>query len=114
FVIISTWAPPQTVDFLLNMSWETGSAVDNSDLMTSMNVYPNPTNGKFTVSISNAEATDMILELVNISGQVVYRNEVKAAYSYNEDIDASTFAKGVYYLKVNSDKGVKVEKVVVQ
>jgi hypothetical protein len=114
FVIISTWAPPQTVDYLLNMSWETGSAVDNSDLMTSMNVYPNPTNGKFTVSISNAEATDMILELVNISGQVVYRNEVKAAYSYNEDIDASTFAKGVYYLKVNSDKGVKVEKVVVQ
>jgi hypothetical protein len=114
FVIISTWAPPQTVDFLLNMSWETGSAVDNSDLMTSMNVYPNPTNGKFTVSISNAEATDMILELVNISGQVVYRNEVKAAYSYNEDIDASTFAKGVYYLKANSAKGVKIEKVVVQ
>jgi len=114
FVIISTWAPPQTVDYLLNMSWESGSAVDNADLMNSMNVYPNPSNGKFTVSISNAEATDMTLELVNISGQVVYRNEVKAAFSYNEDIDASTFAKGVYYLKVSSEKGVKVEKVVVQ
>jgi hypothetical protein len=114
FVIISTWAPPQTVDFLMNLSWESGSAVDNADLMSSMNVYPNPTNGKFTVSINNPEATDMILELVNISGQVVYRNEVKAAYSYNEDIDASTFAKGVYYLKVNDGKGVKVEKVVVQ
>jgi len=114
FVIISTWAPPQTVDYLLNMSWESGSAVDNSDLMSSMNVYPNPTNGKFTVNISNVEATDMTLELVNISGQVVYRNEVKAAYTYNEDIDATTFAKGVYYLKVNTAKGVKVEKVVVQ
>jgi hypothetical protein len=114
FVIISTWSPPQTVDYLLNMSWESGSAVDNSDLTTSMSVYPNPTNGKFTVSINNAEATDMTLELVNISGQVVYRNQVTAAYSYNEDIDASTFAKGVYYLKVNSAKGVKVEKVVVQ
>ena len=114
FVIISTWAPPQTVDFLLNMSWESGAAVDNSDLMSSLSVYPNPTNGKFTVSINNPEASDMTLELVNISGQVVYRNEVKAAYSYNEDIDASSFAKGVYYLKVNDGKGVKVEKVVVQ
>jgi hypothetical protein len=114
FVIISTWAPPQTVDYLLNLSWESGSAVDNSDLMSTLNVYPNPTDGRFTVSINNPEAADMTLELVNISGQVVYRNEVKAAYSYNEDIDASTFAKGVYYLKVNNGKGVKVEKVVVQ
>ncbi len=114
FVIISTWAPPQTVDYLLNLSWESGSAVVDADLTSSMTVYPNPTNGKFSVSISNPEAMDMTLELVNISGQVVYRNEVKAAYSYNEDIDATTFAKGVYYLKVNNGKGVKVEKVVVQ
>ena len=114
FVIISTWAPPQTVDYLLNLSWESGSAVDNSDLMSTLSVYPNPNSGKFTVSINNPEATDMTIELVNISGQVVYRNEVKAAYSYNEDVDASTFAKGVYYLKVNNGKGVKVEKVVVQ
>jgi hypothetical protein len=114
FVIISTWAPPQTVDFLLNLSWESGSAVENSDLMSKLNVYPNPNNGRFTVSVVNSEATDMTIELVNISGQVVYRNEVKAAYSYNEEINADTFAKGVYYLKVNSDKGVKIEKVVVQ
>ncbi len=113
FVIISTWSPPQTVDYLLNMSFR-GTGVDNSELMSNLNVYPNPTNGKFTVSISNTEALDMTLELVNISGQVVYRNEVKAAYSYNEDIDATTFAKGVYYLKVNNGKGVKIEKVVIQ
>jgi hypothetical protein len=114
FVIISTWSPPQTVDYLLNLSWESGSAVENADLMSSLNVYPNPTTGKFTVNINNPEAADMTIELVNISGQVVYRNEVKAAYSYNEDIDASTFAKGVYYLKVNNGNGVKIEKVVVQ
>ena len=49
----------------------------------------------FSVSISNAEATDMTLELVNISGQTVYRNTVKSVYSYTEQIDASSFAKGV-------------------
>ena len=113
FVIISTWAPPQTVDYLLNMSFQ-GLGVDENALNSTLSVYPNPNSGKFTVSVNNPEATDMTIELVNISGQVVYRNEVKAAYSYNEDIDASTFAKGVYYLKVNDAKGVKVEKVVVQ
>jgi hypothetical protein len=113
YVIISTWAPPQTVDFLLNMSWESGSGVEDGDLLSTLSVYPNPTSGRFTVSISNAEATDMTIEFVNISGQVVYRNEVKATYSYTDEIDASQFAKGVYYLKVNNGKEVKVEKVVV-
>jgi len=114
YVIISTWAPPQTVDFLLNMSFEETSGIEENGLASSLSVYPNPTNGKFTVSIANAEATDMTVELVNISGQVVYRNEVKAVYSYNEDIDASDFAKGVYYLKVNNGEEVQVEKIVVQ
>jgi hypothetical protein len=112
YVIISTWAPPQTVDFLLNMSFR-GVGVDDNSLQSSLSVFPNPTSGRFTVSISNAEATDMTLELVNISGQVVYRTEVKAAYSYTDEIDAGHFAKGVYYLKVNDGTTVKVEKIVV-
>jgi hypothetical protein len=113
YVIISTWAPPQTVDYLLNMSFR-GLGVDNDQLLSSMTVYPNPTEGRFTVSINNTEAMDMTLELVNISGQTVYRNEVKSVYSYTEEIDASAFARGVYYLKVNDGKEVKIEKIVVQ
>ena len=113
YVIVSTWAPPQTVDYLLNMSFQ-GLGVDNNELASSMSVYPNPTQGMFTVSISNAEAADMTLELVNISGQTVYRNEVKSVYSYTEEIDASAFAKGVYYLKVNDGKEVHYDKLVIK
>ncbi len=113
YVIVSTWAPPQTVDYLLNMSFQ-GLGIDDNALTSSMKVYPNPTQGMFTVSISNAEASDLTLELVNISGQTVYRNEVKSVYSYTEEIDASSFAKGVYYLKVNDGEEVKIEKVVIQ
>jgi hypothetical protein len=113
YVIVSTWSPPQTVDYLMNLSFR-GLGVESDELKNSMSVYPNPTSGRFTVSISNAEASDMTLELVNISGQVVYRNQVKSVYSYNEEIDASAFAKGVYYLKANDGKEVKIEKIVIQ
>jgi hypothetical protein len=115
YLIVSTWAPPQTVDYLLNVSFEElSTGVDDDALMNSLKVYPNPTTGMFTVSISSAEASDLTLELVNISGQTVYRNEVKSVYSYNEEIDASAFAKGVYYLKVNNGDDVKVEKIIIQ
>jgi hypothetical protein len=113
YVIVSTWSPPQTVDYLMNLSFR-GLGVESDELKNSMSVYPNPTSGRFTVSISNAEASDMTLELVNISGQVVYRNQVKSVYSFNEEIDASAFAKGVYYLKANDGKEVKIEKIVIQ
>jgi hypothetical protein len=114
FVIISTWAPPQTVDFLLNMSFEEASGVNDNSLANSLRVYPNPTNSEFTVSVTQADVSDLTIELVNISGQVVYRNEVKSVYSLTETIDVREFAKGVYYLKVNNGEEVKIEKVVVQ
>jgi hypothetical protein len=52
------------------------------------------------------------VELVNTSGQVIYRNEVSGAYTFSEEIDARFYANGVYYLKVIDNEGVKVKKVV--
>jgi len=114
YVIISNWPPPQTVDYLLNLSWEGISAVENDNLTSNLNVYPNPTHDKFTVGITNDAVTDLTLELVNISGQMVYRNQVKAVYSLNHEIDVSQFARGVYYLKVNNGKELKIKKVVIE
>ena len=68
----------------------------------------------FTVLISNTEVSDITLELVDISGQVVYKNQVKSVYSYTEEIDASTFARGIYYLRVNDGENVQIKKVVIQ
>lgn len=76
--------------------------------------YPNPSNGKFTMSVSNAESADLIIELLSLSGQVVYRSQVKAVVSYTEEIHTNTLAKGVYYLRVNNGWRVEVEKLIIQ
>ncbi len=91
-----------------------GLGVDNDELTSSLKVYPNPASGQFTVSITNAEASDLILELVNISGQVVYRNQVKSVYSYNEQIDTGSLSSGIYYLRVNNGQESRVKKIVVR
>jgi hypothetical protein len=49
-----------------------------------------------------------------MSGQTVYRNEVKAVYSLNHEIDVSQYARGVYYLKVNNGKELKIRKVLIE
>ncbi|MDD4646391.1 MAG: T9SS type A sorting domain-containing protein, partial [Bacteroidales bacterium] len=113
YVIIANNPPPQTMDFLLNLSWEGVSGVENDNLMSHINVYPNPTSDKFTIEISNDEATDLSLELVTISGQIVYSKKVKSVYSFQEEIAADDFSKGIYYLKVSNGRELQIKKVVV-
>ncbi|MEA1876480.1 MAG: T9SS type A sorting domain-containing protein [Bacteroidota bacterium] len=113
YVIISTLSPPKAVDYLLNMNFRSLGTDDDLSL-SSMQVYPNPTDGMLTVSINNTELKDITIELLNTSGQIVYRNEVKNAYNYIEEIDVSAFRPGVYYLRINNGEEVKIEKLFVQ
>ncbi len=76
-------------------------------------IYPNPNKGIFNIVVKTDKKTDLIIELMNIQGQIVYKNNVKGVLTFIDEIDVSEFAKGIYYLKVNTGKQVKVEKVVV-
>jgi len=114
YVIISNWSPPQAIDFLLNLSFEGTSDAENQELMNSLIVYPNPSHDRFTAAVSFNVPTDLSLELVSLRGQVVYRNEIAAAYSVREEIDISGFAQGIYYLRVNNGKELQIRKVIVE
>jgi hypothetical protein len=84
--------------------------VDQNSLNSSINVFPNPTDGQFTLSVSSARVTDLNIQVTNIQGQSVYQNQVKSVLSYQENIDLTQFAKGMYFLKVNNE----VMKVIVK
>jgi len=61
-----------------------------------VSVYPNPANDMFTVA--NAEGATIVV--VNSLGQVVASIENAAS---NQTIDASNFANGTYFVKVNEN-----------
>ena len=72
----------------------------------SISVYPNPTNGIVTVNGNNSIKS---IQLYDVQGRLLQTNLVNE----NETtIDVSTKSKGVYFLKILSDKGMKVEKIV--
>jgi hypothetical protein len=76
---------------------------DENALTPAIRVYPNPTEGVFTLSITSSSVSGLNIQVANIQGQVVYRNEVKGAISHEEKIDLTHFAKGMYFLKVNNE-----------
>ena len=69
---------------------------------------------RYEIAFSAIEALGLSIELMNTQGQIIYRNDVKTISSYNETIDVDGFAKGVYFLRVNTGKAVKVKKVLIE
>ena len=71
-----------------------GPVAVEENIADAVSVYPNPANDMFTVA--NAEGATIVV--VNSLGQVVASIENAAS---NQTIDASNFANGTYFVKVN-------------
>ncbi len=73
----------------------------------SFGVYPNPTAGEFTIELSNG--TTKTVEVIDFTGRVVLSN-TSAADKINMNL--STLAKGIYYVRVLSNNTIEVAKLI--
>lgn len=72
-------------------------------------VFPNPSNGTFSVSTSsNIES----IEVFSITGQMVYT--VKNISSSVYEVSNTTLDKGVYFIKVKTNSGLETKKITLQ
>jgi hypothetical protein len=73
-------------------------------------IYPNPTNGNFTLSYVSNENAETTINLYNIVGQVVLSKSVLQTKGLNSvNFDISSFSQGIYMLELTltSAKGDK-------
>ena len=73
-------------------------------------VYPNPNNGMFTLNLPTTEEAQILIS--NVSGQVVYRNNVSGTQKVS--IDMSGKAQGIYMIQVVSGTNTYHAKVNIQ
>jgi hypothetical protein len=71
-------------------------------------ISPNPVDYELRIKY---EFTNATLEITNVLGNVVLIESVKSDEK-NIKINVSNFSKGVYFVKVFSDKGIAVKKFV--
>ncbi|MCK5788235.1 MAG: T9SS type A sorting domain-containing protein, partial [Chlamydiia bacterium] len=81
-----------------------------------INVYPNPTSGQFQIDVTGLENQDYNLDVYNSVGAVVFTDKV--TYEGNDTqtwkLDFSTFAKGVYHIRLHSNGDIKVKRIIIQ
>jgi Secretion system C-terminal sorting domain len=79
--------------------------VNEQSSSVEVSVYPNPTKGKLTIKCENMDR----VEVLDITGKLVY----EIAVSTNMlDMDISTLTKGIYFVRVMSENGVGVKRIV--
>ncbi|MBI9066309.1 MAG: PKD domain-containing protein [Salinivirgaceae bacterium] len=63
-------------------------------------VYPNPNNGKFWLVYEFNSTTHPVVEIINITGETVWRNEKMDHVGHKNLIEIDNLNKGIYYVKV--------------
>ncbi len=99
------------VQFELSLTGEVEIVADKK-----VEIYPNPTNQKTTVSfeILNSETVEM--EVFNSVGAVVYHTAIKEYPVGNHAIliDGESLTPGVYFINLKIGNGVEVQKLIIK
>lgn len=80
-------------------------------------IYPNPSNGVFTVSLANMTGKKADLRIMNVIGNEIYHETLtrdNALLSTTIDLSRYSKAKGLYYVKLETDNFSVVRRVIVK
>ncbi|HTA60951.1 MAG TPA: T9SS type A sorting domain-containing protein [Bacteroidia bacterium] len=84
--------------------------IENYTSTSNVHVYPNPSTGLVTISLTNVE-TGTVMYVTNMIGQQVAKTTLK---DLNTNFDFSSFEKGVYFVTVTNGNNKHVEKLIIQ
>ncbi len=104
----STWTGPSSFNTL-------NVGIDEVANNINLAVYPNPSNGIVTLSINTTNINELEIKIMNLQGQIVFaKNNFDNVSIINELLDLSSNAKGIYFIRVTSDKGIVTRKMILQ
>ncbi len=81
----------------------------------SVDVFPNPSTGKFNINLATQNRKPVSLTVVNSYGEKVFMmNDVMISSSFSVDLDLSRFGSGVYFLRVDGSDINLSKKIILQ
>jgi uncharacterized repeat protein (TIGR03803 family) len=86
-----------------------GMGVAENNMKTDFSIYPNPSNGTFTIA---SKEIDFTLHIINLLGENIYQSEIKKEKS---EIDLSNCQKGIYFVRItNANNNVLNKKIIIE
>lgn len=94
------------------------AGVNEQETSSLFKIYPNPNNGEFTVEYTLEQNCNVLLEVLDISGRVIYSQTAadgnKGKHSEKLRLDKSKIASGTYFVKFRMDGVNKFTRVKIE
>lgn len=109
----------KTGDFNTADGWEADWTIGNvgikdNSVYNNFMVYPNPAKDNINVKFNIKDQQNITMQLLTSTGSIVYSENANNFKGYfYKSMDVSSFAKGVYTLRLVSDKGVVNKRIVI-
>jgi hypothetical protein len=101
-----------TVNFLTSADAQCITVGIEENEIGQVNIYPNPSNGSFTVEIADVKEFAQFV-VMDVAGREVYSQTVLGSGTLREVLNLNVNT-GSYLLQVNSDSGTQVSRIVVK
>ncbi len=93
----------------VNITFVQNLSVENN--INSFKIYPNPSNGTFTIQNLQASARPCSVSIANITGKTIKQFSINSEHF---TIDISNQPKGIYFITIKIETGIYTEKIIIQ
>jgi hypothetical protein len=101
------------VDDIAFSGLATGITQDEESIFN-LNLYPIPAKDELNISFSTSEGENSVIQLLDILGNIVSEqisNSVSG--SFQGFLQISSYSKGIYFLRIKSNKGSAIRKILI-
>jgi hypothetical protein len=101
-------------DTICQMVWAENISVEQFAQQMQLDIFPNPNNGRFTLSFVQDYIGDVTIDLLDLSGKLISReHHPKFNGKYHRDLERVNLAGGSYLLRISTANGVTTRRVVI-
>lgn len=98
-----------------NATYDVVLGTNDQKAFEDLSVFPNPTDGMLNIQFTMNEIQSVRIEILSMKGETVYsQNLGNFKGSFDKQVDLSSLAKGIYILRLTSDRGTTNEKIVLK
>jgi hypothetical protein len=84
-------------------------SVEDFNLSSVLNIYPNPTKGQFSIEIDNSVSGDINVQIVGLSGRIIKQAKLENGIN---SMDIRGMSNGIYIVNVLTEQGRTSQKLI--
>lgn len=80
---------------------------------SSFSIYPNPNTGEFNIAFGETISGQATLKIFNLAGKELYSQSIVVNNAQTNEVNVKHLNRGVYFIKVETEKGAIIQKLVI-